>query len=236
MSAPFIMIDGDKGGVGKSFVARSATHCLIAWGIKPVGVDGDPRNAHLERYYGSTLPTHRPYLREPKGWDGLIDLAGGTDPASPILIDFPGNIGDAVSQWGPKLQHAATRLQRPIVRLWTLDEEDDVIHLLKNSAVMFPFGPSVIAVRNGRFGANSSFDLWEKSKTRAALLEAGGSDVYLPRLPPGVRGKIRDARCTFADATTKAGLSLSETIDLEMWISGVENAFAPLRSRLEGAR
>ena len=236
MAAPVIVADGDKGGVGKSFTMRSVAHCQRSWGMDCVGIDGDSRNAHLERYYGSTMPVSRPYLREEKGWNEMIDLIHATSSDRPILVDLPAGIGDAVKRWGPKFGAALDKMQRRLIRLWVLDEEDDVIQLLRLSSGVFPFGPSTVVVMNGRFGDREAFELWNGSKTRRDLLAAGGTETYLPRLAPAAREKIRNARCPFADAAEKANFTLSEAIDLEIWLSSIEHTFAPLRKLLESVR
>lgn len=73
-SAPIIVTGGDKGGTGKSFVARILAAWLRRHGYLVHGFDGDARNAHLERYYGDSFTVERPYLRKDAGWDAVLRM------------------------------------------------------------------------------------------------------------------------------------------------------------------
>lgn len=234
-----ILSSGDKGGVGKSFALRCAAHNLNRWQLDWCGFDGDARNSHLVRFQpGSRVEPL--VLKVDSDFDRLLDKIEETDPRFHILIDTPAGSGDVIERRGDRLVELAQLLGRPLIRLFALDEEDDVLMAIQREAPAMGLG-NIVAVLNGRFGPRSGFLLWERERrggvqsVRDAVLGAGGAEIYLPVLPPLARVEIRDARCTFAQAADgRIDLSFSQRANLSDWIAEMEAAFEPLRARIEG--
>lgn len=73
MSVHFV--HGDKGGVGKSFVAASFVDWLIARrGLAPLVVDCDMRNPDIARMFANATTTQTVDLRDHEGWLELLSL------------------------------------------------------------------------------------------------------------------------------------------------------------------
>lgn len=91
-NAPIILVGGDKGGVGKSFLARIAAGLLLKRGSSVHGFDGDSRNPHLARYYqsaaddnSSPITIDRSMLRSVDGWSEMYAKWEFVDPATVTL-------------------------------------------------------------------------------------------------------------------------------------------------------
>jgi hypothetical protein len=235
-----ILSSGDKGGVGKSFILRVAAHNLDRWGLAWRGFDGDARNSHLVRFYGDGSHVQPLVLKTDADFDRLLDQIEQTDLTDHILIDAPAGAGDIIERRGQRLLDLTTLLGRPLVRLFAIDEEDDVLMAIHREKHVLGLH-NIVAVLNGRFGRRENFELWDRpvadgaGSTRDQVLAAGGAEIYLPALPPAPRVAIRNARCRFADALDRlTDLSFSQRANLTDWIAEMEEAFLPLRRRLEG--
>ncbi|MFW2831681.1 hypothetical protein [Sphingomonas sp. ID0503] len=221
-----VVVNGDKGGVGKSFGARVAAGLLHRSGVNVHGFDCDARNAHLDRYYSSSFPVTRVQLRRESGLEALFDRIEG-HPDALALVDLPANIGDVIEREMPRLISVADALKRPIIHVWVADEEYDSITLLKRVQHLAPPTHTLI-VLNGRFAASPrEFRLWQESDVRAELIAGGARETFLPVLPIRARTRIDRARSPFHDVSA-AGLQTWEKVDFNMWWSAAAHAFAPL--------
>lgn len=250
--SPVILVDGDKGGVGKSWTARWIAHLLRSvWSRTVIGFDGDPRNPHLARYYRNAFTVHQPYLREPEGWDEMIEKIEHTPDTTSILIDLPGNIGDAVAAQGRKFYAAMDALRRPVARVWMLDEEMDVVIQLTEALKIREADSRLIVIMNGRFGKPSVFQIWRDSKARSFILSANGAELYMPTLAPMARLRVNVQQRPFAQANqpieipdkiqnpeikeewlAKRVLTLPNRMDFEAYKNTIEKTFDSVRNRL----
>ena len=229
---PIIICGGDKGGVGKSFLARLVAAWLRRHAYLIHGFDGDARNAHLERYYGDSCVVERHYLRREEGWSAFFHGLEKAAADEVLLVDLPGNIGDAVEREMARIHLMADAFDRPLVHVWVADEEEDSVTLFERLHNLAPW-PQTLVVLNGRFGSSiRSFELWCSSDIRAELQRHGGHETLVPALPIQVRTRIARTRCPFDDVS-RARLTLCQQVDLNIWLTQVDRAFAPLASIME---
>ena len=226
------VVGGDKGGVGKSFVARA----LAAWyrrrGYLVHGFDGDARNGHLERYYGNSFTVDRLSLRDEYGWALLFEGWQDAPHDAVLLVDLPGNIGGEVERERERVGLMAEAFDRELIHVWVADEEEDSVTLFERLCGVAPWQQTLV-VLNGRFGANiNAFELWRDSDIRAELLDHGGYETLLPTLPIGVRTRITRTHCSFDDLTL-AALATYQKVDFDMWWASVERAFTALDDIME---
>ncbi|WP_454888723.1 nucleotide-binding protein [Sphingobium indicum] len=223
---PIIVVNGDKGGIGKSLIARILAAFLRSAGYLVVGFDCDARNAHLDRYYRSVMPVTRAYLRHTDGWGLLLDGWENSPSNAALLVDMPGNVGDALEREMHRVNRAVAKLNRDILHVWVIDEEEDGITLL-NRVKDFAPPEKTLIVMNGRFGDSPrSFVLWHESELREEMLAAGASETFIPALQIRPRTKIARARCPFDDLSMLT-LSVSEQVDFELWWDDIIRAFRP---------
>jgi hypothetical protein len=231
-SRPILLIGGDKGGVGKSFGARSIVAWLRRHGYVVVGFDGDARNGHLSRYCGASMRVDRVTLRTALDWSKMFHSWEEVDADCMIVVDLPGNIGDMVEAEELRLQMVAEALGREIANVWVADEEEDSVWLLP-TALKVADASRTLFWMNGRFAVDeASFTLWQTSNTRANFIASGGLEALLPVLPIYPRIKIRAARCPFDDVTS-AGLTQIERIDFLIWETKLDDSLAPFAQMLE---
>lgn len=228
-AAPILVTDGDKGGVGKSHLMRLLTYLLAVNSIQWAGFDLDPRNAHLERFHQKFDVTRLDWTR-PAAWEQLYQGIMSLDRTKTVLIDLPSQCGPVINDEYPRLVRTANHLERAVLRFWTLSHEFDSVNLLAHSASTIDCS-NTFAILNLRNANRGDFNLWNTSKTRRSLLSAGGTELFMPKLPDAVANKIEAENLSFFEAAS----SLSEPwlqYDIESYLSVVEAEFAPVIARL----
>ena len=227
--APVLVADGDKGGVGKSFLARVLAYLVSSTGLDWAGFDLDARNAHLTRFHQNMDVTRFDWT-QPMAWDQLYGQIMRIDASKVLLIDLPAQAGQVLSREYPRLLATARHTGRPLLRFWCLSRSFDSVNLLSQGLGAVPCADT-FAVKNLLDAHLESFDLWDMSKTRETLLSGGGTELCLPMLPAGVADAIEAADTSFIDAPSR----ITEPwflYDLESFLHDVGSAFAPVVGRL----
>ena len=228
---PLTFVNGDKGGVGKSWLARIIAWQMLLDGVPVEGIDGDPRNAHLRRYYGGSFTVHRPYLRSEQGWSELIDTVASAADDTAILIDLPAGAGDDLETQMRRLVRGLPA-DRPVVHIWVACEEEDSITLFDRVRWLAK-APSTAFVMNGRFGSPETFELWRNSRLREEHLRDGGLEAYINPLRVGIRTKFARARAPF-HAVEELDLLRSERTDFELWTEDMQAALQAIFDLVRG--
>lgn len=231
---PIVIFHGDKGGVGKSFVARITTGLLVKKEIPVAGFDGDPRNGHLERFYGKVIPITRCGLRDSSGWADIYAEWDRVDGSTVILLDLPGNFGEEIAKEAEQLIAVADALKRPLLMVWAAEAAEDSVWLLKEATKIVPAAASLVVLNDKGGSGRASFHLWDKSKTRMHLLSQGGREAFIPQLPRRQVDKIDSARTPFCDVAG-AGFIVPEQVIYNIWWSRVSKEMACALDLIGGA-
>jgi hypothetical protein len=173
-----VFVGGDKGGVGKSTVARTLLEFYQQEKVPFVAFDGDDTNPTLTRFHKTAerLSTKTPKGFEPlmnnlEGGKGvqLVDLGAGT---SIILNLFAEQTGffEVAKAHGAK-----------VTFLFVLAPSADSINLLKILSEQHGNRIAYVVARNNAIPG--TWDLWEGSKTRVWVLSVlGGIELEIPIL------------------------------------------------------
>jgi hypothetical protein len=226
------LVDGEKGGIGKSHQTRLIVHLLTTAGLQVIGADGDKGNPHLDRFYANTIEVHRFALRDQEEWFRLTDLIGATDPHAAIVIDAPAGVSDFLRAWMPTLKIALAELGRPLVRVWVMNTLVDSVIRLSGSKDLIPLEDTVV-VLNGREGLPEKFVHWNVTRLRAELIATGGHEIFVPALHQATNETVHRLQLSFAEAA-EALPSFSQRVTLRAWLAECSRAFEPVLPRLEG--
>jgi hypothetical protein len=226
---PVIISDGDKGGAGKSFLARILAYLLMQGGHSWAGFDLDPRNAHLQRFHKGMDVTRIDWTGQ-TSWDRLYDGIMEVDPSRVVLVDLPAQAGTVASREFPRLLATANHVGRPVLRFWSLTRDFDSVNLLAQTLNLLDLR-NTFAVLNLRHATPEDFDLWLGSNTRRTLIASGGSELRLSRLPSGVAAAIDAADLAFSDALSHVRQPYYR-IDIEAYLAEISREFAPVLERL----
>jgi hypothetical protein len=191
-----ILTHGEKGGVGKTTVARIVADFLNSHGTQFRAFDAEGPTGALLRFYPNetsavnvvSAPSIAPVL------DFLMD-GGGKHIA---LVDLGARSGVDVKNWlykGSALEEAeAARLGITVV--YVLGDAVDSVGHLKECLASLGRDIKYVIVKN--LGVCSKFDVYEQSKVRQDLLAIGAAEISIPGLDAAVYQSVDKASVSFA--------------------------------------
>ncbi|CAG0992646.1 hypothetical protein RHDC4_02608 [Rhodocyclaceae bacterium] len=225
----FHVASGDKGGVGKSFLALSLIDYLDGRGEEVVVLEADKFNPDVARMYKNSLPCYSVDLTNENGWMEVMD-AVIKHPNATFVMSCPAGIGGFLETHLPSFKSFLTKHNKTPMELalwWVMNPQHDSVNLLAEA--MRRYGNEFATVRvvcNTHFSDNKpdAFFLWDESPLRAQLEKDGGMTLYLEGLNLRVVTKLFDPRkiIPFSDASDAAlgeqvGLTESERFKLTNW-------------------
>ncbi len=175
------LVGGEKGGVGKSVVARLLVQYHIDRAISWAGFDTDRSHGALLRHYaGSARALSIDDMEDldqivealERGTEAVIvDLAAQTEASLEAWLDA-GDVPGLLRQFGHTLW------------LWyVIDDGKDSVQLLSGLLDRVGEDTRVVCVVN--HGRGRDFMLFEDAKLRDRVKAAGGYVIELPELHPG---------------------------------------------------
>jgi hypothetical protein len=186
-------IGGEKGGVGKSVVARVLAQWLIDRSLTFAGVDGDPPYGGLLRHYGEF--TQAVDLTAPDSADQIIDRALGADRR--VVVDLPAQSVRSLQAWmlGANVLEFAREMGIGIT-FWqvtdggfaSVGEIDRGLSLLRDQV-------QHVVVKNA--GRSKDFSQFDKSSAKQKLDELSGKVIELPELDASVMYKVDGSGLSF---------------------------------------
>ncbi len=219
------LIGGEKGGVGKSVVARVVAQYLIDESIPFLGFDTDRSHGSLLRFYADYASPV--VVDRYESLDAIVEAATA-DPDKRILVDLAAQTHEALSRWMDEsgvLELAGE--QGVAVRYWhVMDSGKDSVDLLAKLLDRFDSRLEYVLVLNQLRG--ESFDILERSGQKARALALGAKLIGLKRLHEAVINKIDAASASFWSAKHKnEGLGLLERQRVKVWL---RNAYEQLQT------
>lgn len=232
-------IGGEKGGVGKSVLARVLAQYFIDRELAFTGFDTDRSHTSFTRFYADYAA---PVVVDT--FEGL-DLIGGVyelddDPAaSPeaeppprVIVDLAAQTAAPLARWIEEADVLGLMAELGVaVNFWHLaDGGQDSVRLLDKLIDTYGTGPNYIVVRN--LGRGSDFSRFDDSAALARARELGARVVTLPALQEASMNKIDHQDTSFwAAANNKAGphaLNLLERQRVKTWLKGIYAGFDSL--------
>ncbi|MDP9084589.1 MAG: mobilization protein [Pseudomonadota bacterium] len=221
------LIGGEKGGVGKSLVARLLAQYMIDNSIPFLGFDSDRSHGALLRFYGGYAS---PILIDSYESLDVIVQAAVENPDQRILVDLAAQTNDQLTQWmdDSQLLEVAPEIGLHI-RYWhVMDSGRDSVDLLKR--LMDRHGPRLnyTLVLNQLRG--NDFRILDGSGEKERALALGATIVTLNRLHQSSMIKIDAGSLSFWAVTNKndgdaGGLGVLERQRVKVWL---KNAFAEI--------
>jgi len=212
-----VLVAGDKGGVGKSCLARAIASYLIENGVRYRGYDGDDTNPTFFRFFPDVQRIH---TKSPKGFEALINGLEGDEPCQ--LADLGAGtsivLGQFIDQTG-FLELAASYGSR-IVFVFVLAPGADSAGLLQILAERYGNKVTYVIARSNAIPG--TWDLWEGSKTRKRLLEdLGAVEIAIPALDAEAFSLADRHSLQWTAAATDKRLPLACRSYVHRWINKV---------------
>lgn len=215
MSKSIYLVGGSKGGVGKSMVTMALIDYLQGNGESVVLIETDTSNPDVWKTYGDSIKGELVNLEEADGWIKLINICGDdSNKESTIVINTRAANNQGVQKYGETLNSTLEELGRTLIALWVINRQRDSLELLKDFREALP-NALVHVVRNGYFGEESKYQLYNGSKIRAAVEEKGGKSLTFPDMADLLADDIYTKRLTIAKAS--ADLPIGNRAELKRW-------------------
>jgi hypothetical protein len=223
-------IGGEKGGVGKSLVARLLAQYFIDERIPFVGFDTDRSHGALLRFYADfTVPA---VLDRHDSLDPIIERAL-EDSQRRVLVDLAAQTQQALEQWLDDTDAVGLAEEHGLTLTWwhVMDAGRDSVDLLRQWLDRFGGRLKLVIVLNEIRGER--FDILDASGERERAEALGASVMTLRRLPDATMQKVDRQSASFWAALnhhdgTGAGLGLLERQRVKIWLHRVYGELAKL--------
>lgn len=223
-------IGGEKGGVGKSLVARLLAQYLIDQKLPFIGFDSDRSHGALLRFYAAYAS---PVVIDAyESLDKVVEAAVEA-PERRVIVDLAAQTHQPLVKWME--ESGMLELAREFgvaVRYWhVMDSGRDSADLLGRLLDRFGAQLDYVLVLNQLRG--DDFDILDQSGNRERALALGAKIAVLPRLHESAMTRI-DARSTSfwaaANSSDKeqTGLGLLERQRVRVWLGRAYAALQPL--------
>jgi CO dehydrogenase nickel-insertion accessory protein CooC1 len=220
-------IGGEKGGVGKSLVARCLAQYLIDKNQPFLGFDTDRSHGALMRFYaGYASPV---LVDRYESLDAIMEAAV-EQPERRILVDLAAQTHDPLMRWMDEsgVLNLADEMNVGIVYWHVMDSGKDSVDLLKRLLDRFGKQLRYVVVRNQVRGTD--FSVLEQSGEQSRAVDLGAQVIGVRHLHDGVINKIDATNSSFwaaknAGTVENAGLGLMDRQRVKMWLREVYREF-----------
>jgi hypothetical protein len=214
-------VGGSKGGVGKSMMTLATLDYLLEQGAKVILVECDTSNPDVWKAYREQTETELIDLDEADGWIHFVNVCD-KNRDKVVVVNTAARNNLAVKKYGQTLDGSLEELGSRLVALWVINRQRDSVGLLKQFMVI-PRA-EVHVVRNGYFGDEKKFELYNASKVRETVESRGGKSITLPDLADRVADDIYVKRMSLSAAAKT--LPIGNRAELGRWRGEVRKVLA----------
>jgi CobQ/CobB/MinD/ParA nucleotide binding domain len=209
------MINSFKGGVGKSLVCMGLLDYLRQLGDDCLLVDTDTSNPDVYKAYVNVLPCEMVDLDSGDGWIDLINLCDLEEHRQrTIVVNGAARSNEGVSKFGDTLRGILPELKRELVTFWVINTQRDCVELLKDY-VQVMGGLPLHVIRNGYFGGEDKFEIYNNSALRKSVEKGGGKSLTISELAGRVSSVLYSDRKAIEIAL--AEMPLGNRAELLRW-------------------
>ncbi len=219
------LVGGEKGGVGKSVVARLLAQYMIDHEIPFIGFDTDRSHGALLRFYSDyASPT---VIDNYESLDILLETASA-QPEQRILVDLAAQTHHPLALWieDSGVLELAEELGISICYWNVMDSGKDCVDLLDKLLDQFGNTLNYVLVQNQI--RDESFNILESSGVKDRALVLNAKIIALKRLHAPVMTKIDSNSYSFwaaknKDADSLNNLGLLERQRVKIWLNHAYN-------------
>ncbi|MBW4455543.1 MAG: hypothetical protein KME55_24100 [Nostoc indistinguendum CM1-VF10] len=233
-----VVCTGEKGGTGKSIVARFLLDMYLANDIHVVAYDCDSNNPQLWRHYNRVVNGGVKTIKfNQHGFNEIFKNDLQQLSPTVALMDLPSGVGDYFKDFVQDVQSSS--LGYRITMVSVLGRVKDSVIQLKRLIEACGNQVDYVVVRNLYWGEDeTAFIKYNSSKTRQSVLELGAIEVDFLPIVDRVIDRIDSLDAGFTEAVNYEGIEVSVMGRLTAWITRNEPELikAGLFLRLEGAK
>lgn len=221
------IIDGAKGGVGKSLVGSFYASELLSQGSALTLIESDQANPDIARRFQHDAPVILADLSDRDGWISLLGAIESID-STHIVMPMPAGL-NGVEEIQELLGQTLKSLDIQLQVIFCLSRQNDSIMLIDQSlnSGLAAFATNAIALKNGFFGRDETFDRWRNSDQRQRWKEAGHTEAYFPEMHHQLVDLLESNPQPLHGLLT-AGLPVVLRLELDNWLRSAGNSLALL--------
>ncbi len=208
------LIDGEKGGIGKSMFARTLAEFCQSEGMSFALIDTDRTNPDVGRVYApKTMEQEQTFFSEREDNDAKADIIFETAMEQMVLVNLPAQIFPVVTDWLERneLLTLSQECGVQIYKWFICTGEEDSIDLFLESLKHFENRLPHVLVRN--FGASGAkWETGDFERLERIVHKYRVPVIDLPKLPPLERDYLKKNQCTFAMASSKLKMMSKQRI------------------------
>ena len=220
------LIGGEKGGVGKSVVARLLAQYFIDNSIPFLGFDSDRSHGALLRFYaGYASPV---VIDRYESLDSIVEAAA-EQPERRILVDLAAQTQEPLTKWMEESQLLEVAPDIGLqIRYWhVMDSGKDCVDLLKLLLDRYEGRLKYVIVQNQLRG--EQFDILKASGLLERARALGAQAIVIKRLQEVAMTKIDGSSSSFWAATQKTdpgapALGILERQRVRTWLASAYEA------------
>ena len=178
MNKPIYVVGGSKGGVGKSLVTMALVHYLKENSEQVFLIDADTSNPDVLKSYETEVTCKLVNLDDADGWIQFVNICD-EHKENVVVVNTAARNNVGVAQYGGTLSKSLDELERHLVTLWVINRQRDSLELLQDYMEAIP-NSTLHVVKNGYFGADAKFELYNVSDLKKAVEGNGGRSVLFP--------------------------------------------------------
>lgn len=214
------LVGGEKGGVGKSVVARVLAQYMIDRELSFCAFDTDRSHGSLLRFYSDYSVSTQVDVFE--SLDAIVEAAT-EDSERHILVDLAAQTFDPFVRWLE--ESGVLELTNDLgitVTYWNvMDAGKDSVDLLKPLFAQYAPNLNYVLVLNELRGDN--FEIFEQSAEKQQALELNAQIISLKRLHPPLMQKIDASSASFwaaKNSTPESAMTLGllERHRVKIWL------------------
>ena len=220
------LIGGEKGGVGKSVVARLLAQYFIDHSVPFLGFDSDRSHGALLRFYSGYASAV--VIDRYESLDAIVEAAA-EQPERRVLVDLAAQTQEPLMKWMDESQLLDVAPEIGLqIRYWhVMDSGKDCVDLLKLLLDRYEGRLKYVIVQNQLRG--DQFDILKASGLLERAQALGAKVVVIKRLQEAAMTKIDGTSSSFWAATQKAEagptpLGILERQRVRTWLAGAYEA------------
>jgi hypothetical protein len=215
------LIGGEKGGVGKSVVARLLAQYMIDHDLPFLGFDTDKSHGSLMRFYADYASPS--IIDNYNSLDAIMEAAS-ENPEQRILVDLAAQTHHPLAQWieDSGVLELANELGISIYYWNVMDSGKDSVNLLNKLLSQFGSKLNYVLVQNQL--RDDHFNILEFSGVKERALAFDAKFMTLKRLHASVMTKIDNNSYSFwaaknKDSESRDALGLLERQRVKVWLN-----------------
>lgn len=222
------LFGGEKGGVGKSMICKTAIQYHIDQGQDFLCFDTDRSNPDIYRIYGSILDCQLGIFSEGERYEDTANAIFNAGLEGRVLVNLPAQVFIPIKNWFEQNALLEIAQEADIVfHLWHItDGGYDSLNLLKKTLEYFQDGVQYVVVKN--YGKADDFEAFDADKNIQKLIQTyNGTVLNFPKfIGSVVRNRIDSQSLPFHAALEHPTFSLIEKQRIRKFLREAYDAFA----------